>query len=89
MTRKIFLIVFLLLVGCDIDEDAPDYPTGLRGFFTLKNSNPRIQISWYESASDDVSEYHIFRTTDLGQSFDSLSKVGASVLIKRTALFIA
>jgi hypothetical protein len=80
MTRKIFLIVFLLFVGCDIDEDAPDYPTGLRGFFTLKNGNPRIQISWYESASDDVSEYHIFRTTDLGQSFDSLSKVGGSVL---------
>ena len=80
MTRKIFLIVFLLFVGCDIDEDAPDYPTGLRGFFTLNNGNPRIQISWYESASDDVSEYHIFRTTDLGQSFDSLSKVSAPAL---------
>ena len=35
MTRKIFLIVFLLFVGCDIDEDAPDYPTGLRGFLLL------------------------------------------------------
>ena len=80
MTRKIFLIVFLLFVGCDIDEDAPDYPTGLRGFFTLKNGNPRIQISWYESASDDVNEYHIFKATGLGQPFDSLSKVGGSIL---------
>jgi len=80
MTRKILLIVFLLLVSCDLDEDAPDYPTGLRGYFTLSNSNPRIQINWYESVSDDVSEYHIFRSTDLGQTFDSLSKVGGSVL---------
>ena len=80
MTRKILFIVFLLLASCDLDEDAPDYPTGLRGFFTLKNGKPRIQINWYESTSDDVAEYHIFRSTDLGQSFDSLSKVGGSDL---------
>ena len=42
MTRKIFLFVFLLFVGCDIDEDAPDYPTELRGFFTLKKNVKRI-----------------------------------------------
>ena len=80
MIRKIFLIAFLLIISCDIDEDAPDYPTGFRGLFKLKNGKPRIQINWYESASDDVAEYHIFRSTDLGQSFDSLSKVGGSDL---------
>ena len=78
MTRKIFLLVFLLFVGCDIDEDIPEHPTGLRGYFTLANGNPRIQITWDESESDDVSEYHIFRAAGLGNSFDLLSTVGSS-----------
>ena len=78
MTRKIFLLVFLLFVGCDIDEDIPEHPTGLRGYFTLANGNPRIQITWDESESDDVSEYHIFRAAGLGNFFDLLSTVGSS-----------
>ena len=74
-----------------IDEDPPKIPTNIRGYFTVTPTmndttidgtdtiiikyNPRIQISWEELISDDIDEYHIFRSTDQGNSFDSLGAV--------------
>ena len=74
-----------------LDEDPPKIPTNIRGYFTVSPTtsdttidgtdttitkyNPRIHITWEEPASDDIDEYHIFRSTDQGNSFDSLGTV--------------
>jgi len=80
-----------------IDEDPPKVPTNIRGYFTVTptmndttidekdttiiNYNPKIHISWKESVSDDIDEYHVFRSTDQGNSFDSLGAVPGNVNI--------
>ncbi|MDP6755932.1 MAG: hypothetical protein QF769_07385 [Candidatus Marinimicrobia bacterium] len=80
MNRKFIFLFSLLILGCDVDEDPPDNPTDLRGFFTLANENPRIQLTWEGSISPDVSEYHIFRAIGIEGNFDSLTTVNPSVL---------
>lgn len=87
----ILLFYLLLAGCDLIDEDPPKIPTNIRGYFTVTPTmndttidgtdtiiikyNPRIQISWEELISDDIDEYHIFRSTDQGNSFDSLGAV--------------
>ena len=98
MTGKIIILFFILIAGCDLlDEDPPQIPKNIRGYFTMSpttidttidgtdttitNYNPRIHISWEEPASGDIDEYHIFRSTDQGHSFDSLGTVPNNVNI--------
>ena len=80
-----------------LDEDPPKIPTNIRGYFTVTPTtidttidgtdttitkyNPRIHITWKEPASDDIDEYHIFKSTDQGNSFDSLGTVPDQVNI--------
>ena len=61
-----------------LDEDPPRIPTNVRGYFTVLpitidttingtdttiiRYTPRVHITWDEPASDDIYEYHIFRS---------------------------
>lgn len=71
-------IICTFFICCDLDEDPPNIPINLRGYFTLSESNPRIHISWKAPLNNDVKEYHVFKTSDNGLTFDSLDLVSES-----------
>tara|TARA_B110000438_G_scaffold301186_1_gene355440 strand:+ start:154 stop:921 length:768 start_codon:yes stop_codon:yes gene_type:complete len=78
MIRYLILLLCFFITGCDIDEDPPESPTNIRGYFTLTQNNPRIHISWKKPPLErtvDIEEYHIFRSIDLGGSFEKIGKV--------------
>ena len=75
MLKNSLIILILFFSSCDLDEEPPLIPENLRGYFTMSESNPRIHLSWSHPLDDDIKEYHIFRSTDNGLSFDSLGFV--------------
>ena len=80
MQRIAYISFYLLLISCDlIDEDPPGAPFGLKGYFTMTNDQARIHLSWEKPPSDDIDEYHIFRSMDQGMSFEILDKVSYPV----------
>lgn len=75
MRKFISFIVCTFFISCDLDEEAPDEPTNVRGYFTMSESNPRIRILWNSPLNNDIKEYHIFKSSDNGFTFDSLDLV--------------
>ncbi len=87
---KIFLLLSLILfVSCGdlLDEEPPMPPEKLSGYFTLSETLPKVSLKWDKSISDDVSEYHIFRSQSNDFSFDSIAIVKPPVqLYKDTTI---
>ena len=75
MKQSILISVFIFLSGCDLDEIPPFVPTDVRGYFTMSEPNAQIKIAWEAPLNDDVKEYHVFKTSDAGLSYDSLGLV--------------
>ena len=79
MNRLSFLMIIFILFSCDVDEDPPEFPTGLRSHFTMSEGNPRVNLTWDKSISDDVKEYHIFKKNTKEDEFDSLTVISGSI----------
>tara|TARA_Y100001970_G_C13939564_1_gene702439 strand:+ start:31 stop:777 length:747 start_codon:yes stop_codon:yes gene_type:complete len=77
MKQKFILVFIFMVLGCDVDEEPPKFPSNLRGVFTLSEGTPKVKISWEKSTSVDVSEYHIFKASGLEGAFDSLTNVAS------------
>ena len=75
MKQSILISLFIFFPGCDLDEIPPDVPTDVRGYFTMSEPKARINITWEAPLNDDVKEYHVFKTSNGGLSYDSLDLV--------------
>ena len=53
-----------------LDEEPPTRPRKLGAYFTMSDNKPRVHLSWDKPSSDDISEYHIFRSMNNSSSFD-------------------
>tara|TARA_Y100000588_G_scaffold380848_1_gene465404 strand:+ start:148 stop:909 length:762 start_codon:yes stop_codon:yes gene_type:complete len=75
--RKYLHLYIILFICCEqlLDEDPPSSPINFRGYFTMDNNQPRVRLSWEKPPSNDILEYHIFKSVDNGSSFDSLGKI--------------
>tara|TARA_S200000501_G_scaffold353318_1_gene373012 strand:+ start:452 stop:1210 length:759 start_codon:yes stop_codon:yes gene_type:complete len=73
--------LLLLLIGCSglLDETPPSPPYNLKGYFTLTQNNPRVNLSWTHSVDDDISIYQVFKSVDEGASFEYLGESGSSM----------
>lgn len=90
MDKYIILLICIFITSCDLDEDPPESPTNLKGYFTLTQNNPRIHITWIKPPSERISDiegYHIFRSTDKGLSFEKIGQVpGDSYVFEDTTV---
>jgi len=79
MSIILFLLTIFLISSCDVlDEKSPDAPSGLRAYFSMKGDQAFVRINWDEVENDNILEYHIFRSSNGGDSFDLLDKVNSS-----------
>ena len=78
MKQSILISLFILFPGCDLDEVPPFVPTDVRGYFNMSEPNPQIKIAWEAPLNDDIKEYHVFKSSDAGLSYDSLGLVPKS-----------
>jgi len=89
MSWIFLLLPFIFFMSCGdlLDEEAPKPPEKLSGYFTLSETFPKVSLKWDKSISDDVSEYHIFRSQSNDFSFDSIAIVKPPVqLYKDTTI---
>ena len=79
---RVGLVSIAFSISCSefLDEDAPSPPTELRGFFTVVDKSPKVKLKWELSISEDIEEYHIFRSNNNGLTFNSVSKISSSNL---------
>ena len=77
---RVGLVSIAFSISCSefLDEDAPSPPTELRGFFTVVDKSPKVKLKWELSISEDIEEYHIFRSNNNGLTFNSVSKISSS-----------
>ena len=78
-----YIFIFIALSGCSdlIDEEIPSSPSNLTGYYTHSYDSPRVHLSWDKHESEDIHEYHIYRSIDEGNTFDFLEKVSKNRLI--------
>ena len=78
---NIFPLWLLLIVGCSglLDETPPSPPYNLKGYFTLTQNNPRVNLSWTHSVDDDISTYQVFKSIDEGVNFEYLGESGSNM----------
>ena len=71
-----------LNIGCSglLDETPPSPPYNLKGYFTLTQNNPRVNISWTHSVDDDISTYQVFKSIDEGVNFEYLGESGSNII---------
>ena len=79
--KNIYPFLLLLIFGCSglLDETPPSPPYNLKGYFTLTQNNPRVNISWTHSVDDDISTYQVFKSTDDGVNFEYLGESGSNM----------
>ena len=89
MKRITNILVIILFASCAeiFDEEPPNSPGNLRGYFTMADDQPKVHLSWEGPSNDDVSEYHVFRSIGDVTSFESLAKVsGANTMFDDTSV---
>ena len=79
--KNIFPLWLILIVGCSglLDETPPSPPYNLKGYFTLTQNNPRVNISWTHSVDDDISTYQVFKSIDEGVNFEYSGESGSNM----------
>ena len=84
-----YIFIFIALSGCLdlIDEEIPSSPSNLTGYYTHSYDSPRVHLSWDKHESEDIHEYHIYRSIDEGITFDFLEKVSKNRLIYEAKLY--
>jgi len=80
MNKVIFILIIILQMSCGdlLDEEPPTRPRKLGAYFTMSDNKPRVHLSWDKPSSDDISEYHIFRSMNNSSGFDSLTSISKS-----------
>ena len=70
--KNICSLGLLLFSGCSglLDETPPSPPYNLKGYFTLTQNKPRVNISWTHSLDADISTYQVFKSIDEGVNFE-------------------
>ena len=83
MKRITNILVIILFGSCSeiFDEEPPNSPANLRGYFSTADDRPMVRLSWEEPPDDEVSEYHVFRSLGDGTSFESLGKVSGGYTV--------
>ena len=75
--KSIYPLLLLLIYGCSdfLDETLPSPPYNLKGFFTLTQNKPRVNISWSHSVDSDISTYQVFKSVDEGVNFEYVGEL--------------
>ena len=68
---KISIFLYLLYSCGSFDNEPPERPSNLRGFFSVKDDIPKIKLTWERSIGKDIKKYIIERKTT-GSPNDSL-----------------
>ena len=74
--KNIYSLLLLLISGCSglLDETPPSPPYNLKGYFTLTQNKPRVNITWTHSVDSDISTYQVFKSIDEGVNFEYLGE---------------
>ena len=64
MLKNIYLIGIFLFISCGaLDEESPNPPEGLSGYFSMKGNLPFVRIKWNEILDDNsINIYRIYRS---------------------------
>ena len=56
------LIIYfsIIIFSCNVDETPPEIASGIKGWFTIKENNIGVNISWYHAEDEDLEKYIIY-----------------------------
>ena len=60
---RILILLYLLLSCGSIDDESPEQPASLKGYFSVKNDIPKIKLTWEKPIGNDIKKYIIERKT--------------------------
>ena len=57
------LIIYfsIIIFSCNVDETPPEIASGIQGWFTIKENNIGVNISWYHAEDEDLEKYIIYK----------------------------
>ena len=59
--KSLIIYFSLILSSCNVDETPPDLVSGIRGWFTIKENNIGVNISWNHAEDEDLEKYIIYK----------------------------
>ena len=59
--KSIYTLFLLLIISCQIDEEAPPRIKSAKAWYTIKNSTHGVELSWTEPDANDINSYLITR----------------------------
>ena len=60
--KNLIIYISIIIFSCNVDETPPDLVSGIRGWFTIKENNIGVNISWNHAEDEDLEKYIIYKS---------------------------
>ena len=60
--KNLIIHISIIISSCNVDETPPDLVNGIRGWFTIKENNIGVNISWNHAGDEDLEKYIIYKS---------------------------
>ena len=60
---KILIFLYILFSCSSFNDESPEQPSNLKGYFSAKNDIPKIKLTWEKPIGNDIKKYIIKRKT--------------------------
>ena len=78
--KNLIAYISIIISSCNVDETPPDLVNGIRGWFTIKENNIGVNISWNHAEDEDLEKYIIYKSKN-GLSPDEIGETEENTFI--------